>query len=534
MRPRATHIILVAAALTALAILAAHATTPILYSAENISTDSHADPVTIDKRSPGDAASVIPLMGDLLGQTGTLTLTIKLKDYESAERDLARYAELSSRFDRLVITLDISDTDIGEFQQMNRQNLASLTTLLDDSQRLDDVKRLEIEVRGDEGQHAAVIYEGEVLRQKMHQGFSSYTERVPAISRIAGGYGINTTTYQESAEHFAEAAGAADEWRRETGGKTPPSPLSITLSPTEGWYGDTIQISGRYTGTPPEDPVEIYVDSRLAETVAIGDGGRYTCSYQIGPILTGPHLVYATAGAAYSDVATFHALPGNTTLTLALTEVSQATVACTGTLMTGNRSVSGAPIVLRVDGTTLFSTETNETGAYVKEVALPAGEHTIRAEFHGTGFPLHPSESETKTFRAPDELPSPLPIIAGTAALLGTVWYLRRRHQREAPEGDLPPQAPPEENEEEVETIKLPAIDTRGLDPRDAATVFFRALRARLGLAETRTPRDCARLAPDHAGFFERYERIRYAGETPTDEDLRWMEAVARGEEHAA
>jgi hypothetical protein len=85
-----------------------------------------------------------------------------------------------------------------------------------------------------------------------------------------------------------------------------------------------------------------------------------------------------------------------------------------------------------------------------------------------------------------------------------------------------------------VETIELPAIDTRDLDPRDAATVFFRALRARLGLAETRTPRDCARLAPDHAGFFERYERIRYAGETPTDEDLRWMEAVARGEEHAA
>ena len=190
MRPRATHIILVAAALTALAILAAHATTPILYSAENISTDSHADPVTIDKRSPGDAASVIPLMDDLLGQTGTLTLTIKLKDYESAERDLARYAELSSRFDRLVITLDISDTDIGEFQQMNRQNLASLTTLLDDSQRLDDVKRLEIEVRGDEGQHAAVIYEGEALRQKMHQGFSSYTQsecpRSPGLREVTG------------------------------------------------------------------------------------------------------------------------------------------------------------------------------------------------------------------------------------------------------------------------------------------------------------------------------------------------------------
>ena len=59
-------------------------------------------------------------------------------------------------------------------------------------------------------------------------------------------------------------------------------------------------------------------------------------------------------------------------------------------------------------------------------------------------------------------------------------------------------------------------------------------LRARLGLPETKTPRDCALLAPAHAGFFERYEKIRYAGETPTEEELRAMEEEAvGGDEHA-
>ena len=74
-----------------------------------------------------------------------------------------------------------------------------------------------------------------------------------------------------------------------------------------------------------------------------------------------------------------------------------------------------------------------------------------------------------------------------------------------------------------------PRVEIAGLPPREAATVLFCTLRARLGIAETKTPRDCARIAPDHAGFFERYELIRYAGETPSEEELRAMEKEALG-----
>ncbi|HPZ38969.1 MAG TPA: hypothetical protein PLP36_09385, partial [Candidatus Methanoculleus thermohydrogenotrophicum] len=146
MRPRASHAILVTAALVALIVLAAHATNPVLYAAENISTAAHADPSTIERRSPGDAAAVIPLMDELLGGTGTLALTIKVKDYESAERDLARYSELSGQFSNLVVKLDLSETDIGEFQRKTRENQEMLAALLNDSQRLDELQSLEIEV----------------------------------------------------------------------------------------------------------------------------------------------------------------------------------------------------------------------------------------------------------------------------------------------------------------------------------------------------------------------------------------------------
>ncbi|KUK59601.1 MAG: Uncharacterized protein XD82_1859, partial [Methanoculleus marisnigri] len=188
MNRRASHVILAAAAVLVLLLLGAQATAPLLYTAENTATAAHADPATVQKKSPGNADALVPLMDDLLGQTGTLALTIKLKDYESAESDLARYSELSRQFDRLVVTLDVSGTDIGEFQQNNRKNQEALTTLLNDTRRFDDLKRLEIEVQGDDGQRMAIAYEGEALRQKMREGFSAYAERETATTRIAEHY----------------------------------------------------------------------------------------------------------------------------------------------------------------------------------------------------------------------------------------------------------------------------------------------------------------------------------------------------------
>ncbi|MCK9308257.1 MAG: hypothetical protein M0P17_12105, partial [Methanoculleus sp.] len=458
-------------------------------------------------------------------QTGTLALTIKLKDYESAESDLARYSELSRQFDRLVVTLDVSGTDIGEFQQNNRMNQEALTTLLNDTRRFDDLKRLEIEVQGDEGQSMAIAYEGEALRQKMRQGFSAYAERETATTRIAEHYGANTTPYQASVDDFAEVADAADD---RTGGSTPKSPLGIAVTPGEGRYGDTLTIAGTYTGGMPGTPIEVYVDSRPAGTAALGDDRTYAYPYRVGRVLAGPHLAYATAGAVYSTVGTFAVLTENTTITLALAELNQTAVACTGNLTADGRPVTGAPVLLRVDGTTLISTETDGNGTYAQDVVLPAGEHTLRAEFHAAGYPLNASESREETITVRGEGLAALPFVAALAAAAGTGWYLRRRTRPE--ESPAAAAAPPEPG-----IVAAPAAVTiAGLSLREAATVLFRALRARLGLPETRTPRDCARIAPAHAGFFGRYERIRYAGETPTEEELRAMEEEARGgDEHA-
>ena len=536
MRPRTSHIILVAAAVLLTLLLAGEAVDPVLYAAENISTAAHADPSTIEKRSPGDAASVIPLMDELLGHTGTLALTIKIKDYESAQRDLARYSELTSQFDRLVVTLDLSETDIAEFQKNNRQNREAIAALLNDSQRLDELQSLEIEVL-DGDQRMAVVYEGEALRQKMRETYTAYAKREPETTRIATHYGANATPYQESVEVLAEVAGAAEEWQVEwqdgngtsaggSGGVAPRSPLNITVTPREGRYGENLTIGGRYVDGVPGTPLTIYVDSRIAGNTTLDENAAYAYPYRIGRILAGPHLVYATAGAIFSEVATFDVLPAETNISLAIAEVNRTAVACTGNLTTEDgRAVLNAPVLLRLDGETLISTQTDGNGTYARTLILTGGEHTVRAEFNAAGYPLNSSKSGVVTIQVRGEGLSPFPFIAAIAAALGAGWYIRRR--------GLPPEPPvPEEPDIEpppeiAETG--PSVEIEGLPPRDAATILFRALRERLGIPATKTPRECARLAPDHVVFFERYERIRYAGETPTDEELRAMEREALG-----
>jgi len=527
MNPRALHIVLAVAIITALILLAGEATTPLLYTATNTSTAAHVDPATVPKLSDNDPDALIPLMDELLGKTGTLTLNIRLKDYESAERDLARYAELSGRFDELVINLDISGTDIGEFQRNNQENLAALGALLDDARRFEDLQRVEIQVQGDEGQRAAVIYEGETLQQKLQGRAAAYTGRENVTIQIAGRYGVNTTPYQESVRNYAEIVGSTAS-RQAGADEGSPSPLGITVTPDTGRYGYSLSIAGTYTGGTAGTPIKAYVDSQLAGNATLDENGTYACSYRVDRIPAGLHLAYTVADVIHSSVVTFEIRPDDAIITLTLKE-DRAVAICAGNLTTaGGRPVTLAPILLRVDDDTPIATETDENGTYREAIPLPAGEHTIRAEFDAAGYPLNASESPKETITIKNKGLSPFPFIAAIAAALGSGWYLRRRHR---PEEVAPAPEPVEMVSVEEEAATPPLVDIAGLPPREAATVLFCALRSRLGLPEAKTPRDCAQIAPAHAGFFERYEQIRYAGETPSEEELRAMEADALGGE---
>ena len=134
--------------------------------------------------------------------------------------------------------------------------------------------------------------------------------------------------------------------------------------------------------------------------------------------------------------------------------------------------------------------------------------------------------SETATIVVRGEGLPLIPFVAALAAAAGTAWYLRRRETPEAAPIPQPSQA--------IVHQPPPKVEIADLAPHEAATVLFGALRDRLGIKKTKTPRDCARIAPDYAWFFERYEQIRYGGEEPTKEEIRRMKDVILGGDEAA
>ena len=76
------------------------------------------------------AESVLPLMQDLLSQSGTIVLSVKVKDWESAQRDLERYAEMTQSMSNLVDSLDLSETDVQDFTIRSREHVEAPRNLV--------------------------------------------------------------------------------------------------------------------------------------------------------------------------------------------------------------------------------------------------------------------------------------------------------------------------------------------------------------------------------------------------------------------
>ena len=112
-------------------------TSPILYSAENASsTAHHADPSLISRTAENRAGSVVPAMDNLIESTGTIVLNIKNKDFKAAQADLEAYMAASRSFNSLVVNLDLSESEIGEFVEINRENMNPFPPSFDEEQTL--------------------------------------------------------------------------------------------------------------------------------------------------------------------------------------------------------------------------------------------------------------------------------------------------------------------------------------------------------------------------------------------------------------
>lgn len=521
-----------------LALILFHAQEPMLYAAENVTSTGEVDLSVAETMDPTKGEGVMPLLQDLLGQGEDVVLSVKVKDWESAQRELDEYAEMTRSMDNLVVSLDLSETDLDEFRQKSRENQGALETLVNGTERLDHLKELEITYRDsdDPSRYYSVVYEGETLKKQLEGSYTTYASGSRDLAEIGERYEAETDGAERSVDAYREVV--EETTGREQGGSEPGVPtseISIALEPAEARYGEVVHWHGALTSREEGASVETYLDSRHYADGTSRAGGDYAFSYEVGKIRAGTHLVYVSSGRLVSALVSFTVSPSASALSLQATAEGERAV-CGGRLTCGDLGVAGAGIRLIADGEVVATGVSGDDGTYEIESVLAPGAHRLQAEFTGEGFPLRPSSSQEVTLQVQAPLISLQGLMtAGGAIAVGVLAGLVFLRWSGRGRGGGPERKGPEEEEtlqagstaEDKEARAAPA------GPEEAAARLWEDL-ARSAGTKGQTPRELAealrdRPAGESVGAFVRlYEQVRYAGEGCTWDEVERLEALLR------
>ncbi|MEA2034589.1 MAG: hypothetical protein U9N40_03745 [Euryarchaeota archaeon] len=430
-----------------LLMLTPYVKSPELYTIKtNAETQYHFNPQALKLISQEKTAPMIPLMQDFLGLSGTIVLDIKVKNFENAEDNLKAYAGCMKQFDNLVVNLDMSESELGDFREQNANNYESLRQLLEDSIDLEELNKLEIKYqdKDDPSLYYSIAYEGESLRNKIKGEYSKYTSNSEEFQSSAGKFELNTTRHEESVTTFEEIVSVVDDGQDkrvdelENQSTEPDYKLSLAVSPDTGTYADSLLFSGNISdGYPYGKQVTLFIDSREYSFTETNENGTYQLPYKIGKISGGLHLAYTLMEETYSNVLLFSLNKSETNINLTCQVTPNGeVVTCSGSLVAetthGIIPVSEAPVTISVDGNETANFTTDSKGIYLGSVTVPADsrEVVLQASFSGKGFPLKSSKSDSVSVDTGSLVTLILTLIVGGACILFSggagLYYIRR------------------------------------------------------------------------------------------------------------
>jgi len=545
-------LVLVVLSAVFLALLTPYVLEPELYTKENGSyTPYHSDPAIMSAYSYERSTDIQAMMQQLLDAPQQIVLNIQIRDFEEAQREFEEYKERSEYFSNVVVNLDLSESAVGDFRRENRKNMEALERMINESVRFDEVNRLEIKYRDEENPALlyTVVLEGEAIQNTLKKTSTQFAGREPDLLAVSTELGLNTTRYEEAVETMetiVEEDRRAQQQREERQLPLPPASLSLSVSPGTGRYLDTLRVAGTYTYSSGE-PVTLVLDSRDWQTVVPDEKGVFSTTLPIERIREGQHVLFATTGTLYSNLAIFSVIPSDTVLSFWIYQGTDHwdEVLLDGELFTGEIPVAAAPVRILVDESEAAVVETDADGYYYGSVNLTKGNHTVQAVFDDPGFPLNPSESELREVDLAPSVPFLLAVGVGAGALvlasIGALWYVRKRSPPALPEkaparsGPVLPRTKPASTGEisggapsPVDTLIRYQERCAAGDWSGAALVLYRLVIQRfLPMdADTLTPREvAARVAGTPAGvafgsFVTRYEEVRYGGMPLQPQDI--------------
>jgi len=559
-------------------IILLHSASPLLYSPEyDAFTKRHVNPAALELIGQDRAEKLLPLMSDLLDNPGTVIVNLEYGETDIARQDLEEFRQLSQSLDGLIINLDMSSSEVEDFRRMNQKNLFIVTELVDSTARLEELNTLEIRFRDsdDPASLTSITYEGESLRNRVSQLFREYQSQEEPLVSVSNRLEIDTTGYEESQDHFSKIVKKIDDeqekrlYTLQTQVKPDRGPfhLTLSLSPMEGAFHETIRMRGHLSGGEIEGrEIDVFVDTKKIASVFTDSIGNWEYRFLINAIDPGPHTSFAVfSNSTFSDIVPFEVILEDTYLTLSEPEVSEEELSCRGWLFSDTGPVDGVSVNLMIDGRLTTSSLTDESGIFKAFVKPEPGEHQVWADFSDPEIPLSGSQSRIYSVIIP---PSPLQlsgffarwenvlalvlcslVLAGT--VIGGYAYIRRTRSdiRAVLRRDHPAD---ESYHDAVAAVETPPQDTgQGLyEPIDddlfdaysriadsniseAVHMLFSYLRDEIGgLLTLKNPRSCTPreicrkssnlpFFVDFSAFIRQYESIRYGMQNPDDLERR-------------
>lgn len=528
---------------------------PLLYPAEKSvrETGYHMNIGDLRKQAFNSSTDLLPLMQELLDFSGTIAVTLRKNDIESASSDLARYTGRYHDLQNLIIRLDMNESEITRFSHDAGQQKDLLSQFVSTSESLQSLERLEIQYQDEENPDSVtkVRLQGKALKNRIQTLQNQYADVTDSLSSQGNTLGVNTEPVVLSRAELERLTGIVAERQNERDRYTrfadTGSPfVSFLAAPDNITFMDKIEIYGFVSGSQGNpSPVFITLDDKPLYEIIPDDIGEFRSTVIIHNISAGDHILGARWGNVVSEPHQIVVTAMETSLGLRVLPVKgMSAVNLTG-ILTARDPAPMVPVNILVGGQVFDTVMTSGAGTFLVTVPLSEGIYDIYARFDNPTYPLLSSDSEhyivesdgnsiiSVTSSKAGSFPPWILVIPGLILFAIPILYFRRKGIMGKPDQNLvenfvrSEDARMERNETGTDDSMYgdgftPAEENRPGPEEFPRRMYLEVLSSLscqgIQVSPVMTPREIAGAIQKDAcrtrftGFINWYERIRYGG----------------------
>ena len=172
-----------------------------LFSPKDIpGTDSNLNPDALKQISREKSEETLSVMQDFISLSETIILNIRYERVEDAYDDIEEYKNYLSKYDNLVINLDMTKSEIEKFRRNNKEHLKNLETLAKQNEELLKLEMLQIRYQNsdDMNSYYSVTYNITQLREEISGTKKDLAETTEKTIESGEKYSLQTESLNTS------------------------------------------------------------------------------------------------------------------------------------------------------------------------------------------------------------------------------------------------------------------------------------------------------------------------------------------------